>query len=242
LKHLFAPSAEQVQVVKVPKFNFVMVDGKIEPGQEPATSPEFQEAMEALYGVSFTLKFMSKLRKTNPIDYTVMALEGLWWVESSEFDFNKKEDWHWTLMMMQPKHITVKMYQESLQKLREKRDSSALPRLRFESFQEGLCIQIMHVGPYSEEPRTMGRMKAFAEEHGYMYRGKHHEIYMGDPRRAKPEKLRTILRQPVQKPKKDIPAGPIAQMDTSCGATQKGQSALDHPLFRNLYSDCLILW
>jgi hypothetical protein len=101
--------------------------------------------------------------------------------------------------MMQPKHITAKMVQAALQQLKEKKDSPALARLRLESFQEGLCVQIMHVGPYSEEPRSLERMQAFADEHGYVYRGKHHEIYMGDPRRAKPDKLKTILRHPVER-------------------------------------------
>ena len=198
-KHLYAPSAKQAALVKVPKFNFVMIDGEIEPGASPGTSQAFGEAMEAMYGMSYTLKFMSKLRKTNPIDYTVMALEGLWWVGSGEFSFDKKDNWCWTLLMMQPKHITVKMYQEALQKLKEKKDSPALARLRFESFQEGLCVQIMHIGPYSEEPQTLERMQAFADENGYVYRDKHHEIYLGDPRRAKPDKLKTILRHPVEK-------------------------------------------
>jgi hypothetical protein len=198
-KHLYAPSAKQAEIVKVPRFSFVMIDGQIEPGASPGTSQAFGEAMEALYGMSYTLKFMSKLRKANPIDYTVMALEGLWWVGSGEFSFDKKDNWCWTLMMMQPKHITAKMVQAALQQLKEKRDPPALGRLRFESFQEGLCVQIMHIGPYSEEPRTLERMQAFADANGYVYRSKHHEIYMGDPRRAKPEKLRTVLRHPVEK-------------------------------------------
>jgi hypothetical protein len=198
-KHLYAPSAKQAALVKVPKFNFVMIDGEIEPGASPGTSQAFGEAMEALYGMSYTLKFTSKLRKANPIDYTVMALEGLWWVGSGEFSFDKKDNWCWTLMMMQPKHITIKMYQAALQQLKEKRNPPALAKLRFESFQEGLCVQIMHIGPYSEEPRSLERMQAFADANGYVYRGKHHEIYMGDPRRAKPDKLKTILRHPVER-------------------------------------------
>jgi hypothetical protein len=198
-KHLYAPSAKQAALVKVPKFNFVMIDGEIEPGASPGTSQAFGEAMEALYGMSYTLKFMSKLRKANPIDYTVMALEGLWWVGSGEFSFDRKDNWCWTLMMMQPKHITIKMYQAALQQLKEKRNPPALAKLRFESFQEGLCVQIMHIGPYSEEPRSLERMQAFADANGYVYRGKHHEIYMGDPRRAKPDKLKTILRHPVER-------------------------------------------
>lgn len=199
LKHLYYPSAKKVEIVNVPKFNFLMIDGKIESGETPETSQEFQNALQALYGASFTLKFMSKLRKKNPMDFTVMALEGIWWVDSGEFDFNKKEDWKWVLMMMQPKHITDKMLQEALQRLGEKKDNPALSKVRLESFHEGLCMQTMHVGPYSEEPRTIEKMKAFAQDGGYRLRGKHHEIYLGDPRRAKPEKLKTVLRHPLEK-------------------------------------------
>ena len=199
LKYLYAPSTKKVEIVDVPKFKFVMVDGGIRPAETPETSQEFQDAMGALYGVSYTLKFMSKLRETNPIDYTVMALEGLWWTESGEFDFNKKEEWKWTVMILQPEHITEEMYQEALQQVKEKRENPALSKIRFESFHEGLCMQIMHIGPYAEEPRTIEKMTAFAQENGYRLRGKHHEIYLGDPRRTKPERLKTILRHPVEK-------------------------------------------
>jgi hypothetical protein len=199
LKYLYSPSAKKVEIVDVPKFNFAMMDGEIEPGETPGTSQEYQNAIGALYGVSFTLKFMSKLRKKSPVDYTVMALEGLWWTESGEFDFKKKEPWKWTMVIMQPQHITKEMFQEALQQVRKKRDSPALSRIRLESFREGLSMQIMHVGPYAEEPRTIEKMHDFARENGYALCGKHHEIYLGDPRRAKPEKLRTILRQPVSK-------------------------------------------
>jgi hypothetical protein len=128
-----------------------------------------------------------------------MALEGLWWTESGEFDFNKKEEWKWTVMILQPEHITEEMYQEALQQVKEKRENPALSKIRFESFREGLSMQIMHIGPYAEEPRTIEKMMAFAQENGYQLRGKHHEIYLGDPRRTKPERLRTVLRHPVEK-------------------------------------------
>ncbi len=199
LKYLYAPSTKKVEIVDVPQFQFVMIDGRIKAGDEPATSQEFQEAMQALYGVSYTLKFTSKLRKENPVDYTVMALEGLWWTEKGEFDFDKKEDWRWTVMMMQPNHITEEMYQKAVQQAREKRPSATFSKVRFESFREGLSMQIMHIGPYSEEPETIEKMKLFAQENEYVLRGKHHEIYLGDPRRAKPERLRTILRYPIKK-------------------------------------------
>jgi hypothetical protein len=204
LKYLYTPSAKEVQVVDVPELSFVMIDLTIGPDETPEGSQAFQEAMGALYGASYTLKFMSKQRQENPIDYTVMALEGLWWTASGEFDFARKEAWQATLMMMQPEHITADMCGAALRQVAEKQakkgeENPALARLRFERWREGLSLQIMHVGPYSEEPRTIERMKAFAQENGYVYRGKHHEIYLGDPRRAKPEKLRTALRQPVEK-------------------------------------------
>ncbi len=197
-KHLYQPSAKFVEVVEVPFFQFVMLDGDIEPGHAPGDSLSFQEALEALYGISYTLKFMSKQRKDHPIDYPVMALEGLWWVEGAEFDITRPEGWKYTLMVMQPEHITPEMYGEALEQLRKKRgDKPTFAKIRLEGFEEGTCIQMMHVGPYSQEVTTIARMQAFAREKGYQLHGKHHEIYLGDPRRTQPEKLKTVLRHPV---------------------------------------------
>jgi hypothetical protein len=206
LKYLYQPSCKKVELVKVPKLQFVMVDGKIEKGKSPGTSPAFAEATQAMYGISYTLKFSSKLDKKNPIDYPVMALEGLWWIEDGTFDITKPGNWHWTLLMLQPDHITEEMFESALHKVVEKRgDSSALAKVRFESFEEGLCVQTMHIGPYAAEPPTVQRMQAFMQENGYRdlvgLGGKHHEIYMGDPRRADPAKLKTVLRHPVRQVK-----------------------------------------
>jgi hypothetical protein len=206
-KHLYQPSAKKVEVVDVPAFKFALIDGEIEPGQAPGTSPSFAEALQALYGISYTLKFMSKLRKEEPLDYSVMALEGLWWIRSAdgehppeflEADLAHPENWCWTAMVMQPDHISEAMYQEGLAQLRKKKPSPALDKMRFETFQEGLCIQILHIGPYADEPATIQKMDAFAQEKGYRLCGKHHEIYLGDPRRADPAKLKTVLRHPVE--------------------------------------------
>jgi hypothetical protein len=198
LKYLYQPSAKKVDVVDVPRFQFAMLDGKIEPGFAPAESPAFQEALMALYGVSFTLKFTSKLRKVDPIDYPVMALEGLWWVEDGEFDISHPEGWKWTLMILQPDFVNPAMFQDALNQLRKKKgDQPAFSRTRLESFREGLSMQTMHIGPYAKEPITIAKMDAFAQENGYRKRGKHHEIYLSDPRRAAPEKLKTVLRYPV---------------------------------------------
>ena len=196
-KHLYQPSAKKVELVEVPPLQFAMVDGEIEPGVLPGLSPAFQEAVQALYGITYTLKFMSKLRAENPIDYKVMALEGLWWVDEGDFDITRPGDWRWTVMIMQPDHITETMFQEALEQLRKKKPGPGLDKLRLETFEEGLSMQIMHIGPYAEEPATIEKMHAFAAENGYSLRGKHHEIYLGDPRRGDPAKLKTGLRQPV---------------------------------------------
>jgi hypothetical protein len=197
-KHLYQPSAKKVELVEVPAFQFAMIDGEIEPGHGPGNSPAFKQALEALYGISYTLKFTSKLRKEDPIDYTVMALEGLWWVEVGSFDIRKPDNWRWTVMIMQPDHINADIFQDGLEQLRKKKPNPAIDKLRLETFNEGLSIQIMHIGPYSDEPATIDKMDAFAEEHGYRMRGMHHEIYLGDPLRTDPAKLKTVLRHPVE--------------------------------------------
>jgi len=184
-------------LVDVPEFKFVMIDGRIEPGEAPGTSPGFEAAMGALYGAAYALKFMSKLRKEDPTDYPVMALEGLWWVENGQFDITVKDNWVYTLMIMQPDHITPEMFAEALAQVAKKRPNPALSQLRLASFREGLCVQAMHIGPYATEPGTIEKMHRWAEENGYHLAGKHHEIYLGDPRRAEPEKLKTVLRHPV---------------------------------------------
>ncbi len=159
-KHLYQPSAKKVDLVDVPTLQFVRLDGEIEPGASPGTSPAFHQAMEALYGISYSLKFMSKLRQEDPIDYTVMALEALWWTESGTYDLTQPAGWQWTAMIMQPDHITTEMFQDALAQVRKKKPNPALDKLRFESFTEGLCIQIMHIGPYKTEPETLAKMDA----------------------------------------------------------------------------------
>lgn len=203
-KHLYQPSAKKIEAIQVPCFQFAMIDGTIEKGQAPGTSPGFQEATQALYGISYTLKFMLKMRKANPVDYPVMALEGLWWVEDGVFDIAIKDNWLYTLMIMQPDVITKAVFEEGLAEVRRKKgDSPAVAKLRLESFEEGMAIQVMHIGPYATEPATIERMKAFMETNGYRDRvgigGKHHEIYLGDPRKADPAKLKTVLRHPIEK-------------------------------------------
>lgn len=198
-KYLYAPSARRVDIVTVPKFNFVMIDGKIETGENPETSESFQDALNILHGVSSTLKFMSKLDRKNPITYLVTALEALWDKDDDDMNFARKEGWTWTLMMMQPKHITKQMFTRAITSLRQQRgEIPAINLMRFDSFQEGLCMQILHTGSYGLESMTIERMNDFARKEGYRPHGLLHEIYLSDPRHAKPEKLRTIVRYAIE--------------------------------------------
>jgi hypothetical protein len=178
-------------MVDVPAMNFAMVDGS----GDPNTSEEFQEAMGVLYPVSYTLKFMLK---PTGFDYTVAPPEGLWWSESME-DFVRldKSRWQWTVMIMQPEPVTPDLFDRGVATVKEKKDPPGLERLRLETYDEGHSAQILHVGPYAEEGPTIERLHAFIKAQGCRPCGKHHEIYLGDPRRAAPEKLKTIIRQPV---------------------------------------------
>ena len=202
-KYLYQPSAKKIETVQVPNLQFAMIDGAIEKGQAPGTSPIFAESTQALYGLSYTLKFMLKKRKTNAIDYPVMALEGLWWVEDGFFDITVKDNWFYTLMIMQPEVITKEIFEEAREQVRKKKgDSPLLSKVKLGYFEEGLCVQTMHIGPYATEPATIDRMKEFMAENGVIdnvTNGKHHEIYLSDPRKAAPERMKTVLRHPVVK-------------------------------------------
>ena len=198
LKKYYSPSPKNVELIEIPRFQFIMIDGKIEPGMGPGTSPGFQEAMGALYGAAYTLKYMLKQRPVDPIDYPVMGLEGLWWVEDGNFSIEVKDNYVYTVMILQPDFITDEMFREAIRNMKKKKgDKPDFDRLRLEAFQEGLCVQIMHIGPYSTEPATVEKMEEFARAKGYKMAGKHHEIYLGNPLLAQPEKLRTILRHSV---------------------------------------------
>src|SRR5690349_441179 len=151
-KNLYQPSAKKVEIVQVPRLQFAMIDGAIEKGSEPGKSPSFAEATQALYSISYTLKFMFKKRKSNAVDYPVMALEGLWWVEDGVFDIAVKDNWFYTLMIMQPAVITKDIFEEGMEQVRKKKgDSPSLAKVNLAELEEGLCMQTMHIGPYTTE-------------------------------------------------------------------------------------------
>ena len=203
LKAFYMPSAKKVTFIEVPRFKFLMIDGAIEPGKEPGNSPLFQENIEALYGAAYTLKFTLKKRQHDPIDYPVMAMQGLWSVRDGVFDITVKDNWDYTVMILVPDLVTSDDFEQALAQFRKKKgDLPGIARLRLDTFEEGPCVQVMHIGPYATEPATLERMHAFMDENGYQdlvgHGGLHHEIYVGDPRRAAPEKLKTVLRHPVK--------------------------------------------
>lgn len=192
LKEFYRPSAKKVVEVNVPTMNFLMIDGQGTPG-----SPQHQEAIEALYAVSYTLKFMIK-KGSIGIDYGVLPLEGLWWADDlSDFVKNNKDKWIWTMMIMQPELITKKMVQAAIAQVKDKKNPLAIDKLRFEPYIEGKSAQTLHIGPFSEEGPTVEKVHEFIYKAGNKLTGKHHEIYLTDIRRAAPENWKTIIRQPM---------------------------------------------
>lgn len=193
LKHLYQPSAREVAQVDVPVMNCLMVDGE----GDPNTAPVYAEAVEALFAVSYALKFMVK-KGALAIDYGVMPLEGLWWADDmSKFSAEDKSGWKWTMMIAQPHFVSKEMAEAAVADVKKKKTPAAISRLRFEAFTEGRCAQILHIGPFSEEGPTIAKVHRFIETNGYKLCGKHHEIYLSDIRKADPAKWKTIIRQPM---------------------------------------------
>lgn len=192
LKHLYSPTAKAIEIVDVPPMRYLMIDG----AGDPNTAQEYKDAVGALYSVAYTLKFA--IKKREQVDYPVMALEGLWWVEDlTQFSYTERSNWRWTMMIMQPDVVTEAAFQQVVEDVRKKKNPPLLERMRFEGYHEGLAGQIMHLGPYADEMPTVERLHHAILEKGYQLRGKHHEIYLSDPNRSAPEKLKTILRQPI---------------------------------------------
>lgn len=193
LKPLYLPSAKAIAEVRVPAFTFLMVDGQGDPNH----SADYTEAVEALFTVSYTAKFRVK-KAAGGCDYAVMPLEGLWWADDLEaFHSGDRASWRWTIMILQPDFVPHAVLQSAIDEAAKKKILPALPRLRIERFEEGRCAQVLHVGPFSEEGPVIERLHAYIEERGRL-RGKHHEIYLSDIRRAAPARWKTVIRQPME--------------------------------------------
>ena len=193
LASLYRASAKEPVEVDVPALDFLMIDGQ----GDPNTSPEYAQSVEALFSVAYTAKFMIK-KGPQAIDYGVMPLEGLWWADDmSAFTANDKSRWQWTMMIMQPSFVTAAEIQSAIASVKRKKTLPALERLRHETFTEGRCAQVLHVGPFSTEGPTIQRLHDFIDARASRT-GKHHEIYLSDIRRGDPKRWKTIIRQPLR--------------------------------------------
>lgn len=200
-RDLYLPKTAPI-LVDVPTMVFLCVDG----AGDPNTCAAYREALELLYGLSYSIK-MSKMDGTQPagyFDYVVPPLEGFWSVDGAGFDGRNVTDkarFQWTAMIRQPEFVTSQVLEQAKAVLRRKKPELGLSRAYLETITEGLCAQVMHVGPYDSEPSTLDRLDRFIREAGYRPdlsdSRRHHEIYLGDPRRTAPEKLRTVLRHPI---------------------------------------------
>ncbi|WP_066685324.1 GyrI-like domain-containing protein [Christensenella intestinihominis] len=198
-KDLYLPKAKPM-LVDVPPINFIMVDGKGAPG-----GAEYQGAVGALYALTFTIK-MSKMGGMQPegyFEYVVPPLEGLWYGSEEGFDLERRDEWRWISMIRQPEFVTPDVFGWAVEECRRKKPDVDVSKARLETFREGLCVQMMHIGPYSGEAETIKKLHRYIGENGLENmtgnERKHHEIYLGDPRRTAPERLRTVLRLPVER-------------------------------------------
>ena len=194
LGELYAAKTAKPVVVQVPKMNFIMIDGK----GDPNISQEYIDAIQTLYPVAYTIKFTCKIKYDK--DFGVMPLEGLWWTKNmADFSTEDKSNWLWTAMIMQPDVVNEDIYNQAVEQVKAKKSPKSLNKLRFASYGEGRAAQVMYIGPYSDEGPTILELHKFIKAQGGTLddgNKHHHEIYLGDPRRSDPAKLKTIIRQP----------------------------------------------
>jgi hypothetical protein len=191
-KSFYNPPVGKMVEVNLPPLPYLMIDGAGSPA-----SAAFADAMSALYSLAYTLKF--SLKKTREIDFTVMGAEGLWWAEDmADYLSKNKDKWLWRLILLLPDFVTEADVEATRIDVKRKKGISAVEQVRLESFEEGLCVQTMYIGAYADEAPTIQALHQYIADHGYSLHGLHHEIYLGDPRRTPPERLKTILRQPMR--------------------------------------------
>jgi hypothetical protein len=188
-KHLYAQRAGTISVVDVPRLGYLMVDGAGAPD-----GPEAQAAVQALYPVAYKIKFLMKARGS---DFVVMPLEGLWWADDmGDFLTGRRDRWRWTYLILMPDVVTADVVAEAIAAVDPAKAGPARDRVRFDMIEEGLAAQVLYTGPYVEEGPTIQRLHDHIASLGGTLTGRHHEIYLSDPRRTEPAKLRTIIRQP----------------------------------------------
>lgn len=202
-KELYQPKTKPT-IIEVPEMIFIAIDGE----GNPNTCPEYKAAIEVLYGLSYTIK-MSKMNGTQPagyFEYVVPPLEGLWQVDGVDFDgmnVTDKDEFKWISMIRQPEFVYEEVFEQAKLVFKKKKPALDLSKARLMKMTEGLCVQIMHKGSYDDEPASIEQMKRFLDENGYIEdfsEGRfHHEIYLSDPRKCSPDKLKTVIRHPIKK-------------------------------------------
>lgn len=179
------------QIVNLEPYNYITIQGKSSPADQL-----FLSAIEELYSLAYAIKFLSKAKE---LDFVVPKMEGFWWVEGDQpFDETPKEDWHWKIMFRMPDFIGEMEYNDSIQNLLEKGKINSDYRLVFEGIHEGLSAQILHIGSYDDEMQTLEKLYAYIKQEGFEIIGRHHEIYLSDPRKVPEERLKTILRYAIR--------------------------------------------
>lgn len=206
-KNLYLPK-QKPTVVEVPTMSFIMINGSGDPN---AYGGEYQQAIELLYGLSYTIKMSKRngYKIEDYFEYVVLPLEGLWWMGEEKMDFTEKSKFSWTSMIRQPEFVTKEVFQWACGELKRKKPQIDISKAYLESFSEGLCVQMMHIGPFDDEPKTIKFIETYISENNLKNAissvepdgriRRHHEIYLSDPRKSAPEKLRTVLRHPVVK-------------------------------------------
>ncbi len=198
-KDLYLPK-ETPMLIAVPPIKFIMTDGFGDPN-----STAFEQAVGLLYALSYTIK-MGHKKGEQPqgfFEYVVPPLEGLWWVDGGDFSFTERENWAWTIMIRQPDFVTNEVFAWACSGVKKKKAGMDVHKARLETFNEGLCVQALHIGTYATEPETMEKINELVDKNGLKCTigkgGKHHEVYLSDPRKCKPEQMKTVLRHPVEK-------------------------------------------
>lgn len=192
----FYKAGPEPRLLTLPPLLYLCIDGRGDPNR----SPDFGAAMQALYSLAYGLKFAAK-KQSSSLDFGVMSVEAFWWAEDmAAFSLERRDEWLWRAVILQPEFITPALLDEvRADALKKKPEiATALGKAFLFTAEEGLCAQIMHVGPYSAEGPSVAALHAFIEAQGLRKRGKHHEIYLSDPRRSEPERMQTIIRQPVE--------------------------------------------
>ncbi len=185
-------SKKSIQFIEVPKIKYICFQGK----GDPSVCQDYQDAMGVLYGLAYTIKFIYKAMEK---DFVVMPLEGNWWSEpGTKFSEISRDEWLWEVMIAVPDYVEESIFDDARIKLKDKKDPKGLEKATFREIHDGLAAQFLYIGPYSDEGPYIEEMHKYVKDQGYKLRDRHREIYLSDPRRASPEKLKTIIRHPIE--------------------------------------------